>query len=178
MLIRDHRVIERILPVLEEAALRLEKGRSLDPDIFPGIIEFLEVFADRCHHALEESELFPALGEAGVDTERGLVADLTQEHKAMRILVGKMATLWKDFSEEEAGTRIGASVRVFARILPMHIEKEDRICFPMADDALSAEQQELLQASHEEIVSREPCRGAYDRYRAMIGELEERLEID
>lgn len=171
-------MIEGIVPVLENAALSLIRQQELDEDIFPEIVDFLRVFADECHHGLEESHFFPAMGEAGIDTESGLVRDLKEEHKAMRRLVRKIAELWEDFSYACAARTaedIHAAVQVFVRVLPAHIRKEDDTCFPMADEALSAEQQARLAAQYQEIQSRELCSGVIVHYGDVLTRLQARL---
>lgn len=175
---QEHRVIERILPVLEEAAGRLAKGSVVDEDVFPKIIDFMRVFADRCHHAKEEAELFPVLKEAGVDTEGGLIGALMDEHEEARALVGKLAGLSGSLDEEETAAEIDATVRVYSRLLRMHIEKEDITLFPLVDRTLSQQQQMMLAVRFEDIEFEEPCKDSYDHYRRLVSELETRLGMN
>lgn len=174
---REHRVIEKILPVLEAAGVRLEKGLALDADVFPKCLEFLHIFADECHHALEESELFPEMGRAGIDTEAGLIYALKEEHKAMRTLVKKLDELWSRPGDEKPAGEIRAVIRTYARILPAHTEKEDTTCFPLADDLFSTEQQRELTARYGEFQSRKPCQGSFEYYQDLITGLEARLDL-
>lgn len=175
ILMREHRVIERIVPVLQEAAVRLESGTELNRDIFPTAIEFLHIFADECHHGLEEAELFPAMGRAGIDTESGLVAGLKKEHQAMRALVRRLDELWNKPGEEKPAREIRAAVRTLDRTMSIHVEKEDQTCFPLADKVLSVAQQAELTEYYEEIQSREPCKGTFDYYQDLISTLEKQL---
>lgn len=172
---QEHRVIERMLPVLEEAAGRLDHGRNVDKDIFPLILDFMRVFADRCHHAKEEAELFPFLEKSGVDAEGGLIGALKDEHEEARTLVKDLAAAVDNIGEEEAAAEIDAIARIYCKLLRMHIEKEDITLFPLTDRVLSARQQMQLAVVFEDVEDEEPCRGAYDHYRKLIGDLEERL---
>jgi hemerythrin-like domain-containing protein len=174
---QEHKVIERILPVLEEAARRVEHGRSLDADIFPEIIDFMRVFADQCHHAKEEAQLFPVLKESGIDTDGGLVGALVEEHREARALVGKLAGHAAKIDEVESAAEVAAITRVYIRLLKMHIEKEDVTLMPLVDRTLKPEQQMSLAVIFEDVEDEEPCKGSYDRYRELVSELEERLEI-
>lgn len=174
---QEHRVIKRILLVLEEAAWRVAHGRSIDPGIFPAIIDFMRTFADRCHHVKEEDELFPALGSSGMDTEGGLIGALIQEHEEARSLVKQMAAAVDNLAEEEAAAELDAISRIYVNLLSMHIEKEDVTLLPLVDRTLTQKQQMALAVRFEEVEDEEPCKGAYDRYRALVSELEERLDM-
>lgn len=174
---QEHKVIERILPVLEEAARRVERGHSLDADIFPAIIDFMRVFADRCHHAKEEEQLFPVLKQSGIDIEGGLVGALVEEHREARVLVGKLAEQVEKLGDSEAAAEIAAITRIYVRLLAMHIEKEDVTLVPLVDRTLKPEQQMSLAVIFEDVEDEEPCKGSYDRYRELVAELEERLKI-
>jgi len=172
---QEHRVIERILPVLEEAAHRVERGRKLDDDVFPIIIDFLRVFSDRCHHAKEEARLFPVLKQTGVIAEPGLIGELSEEHRQLRAMVKKLAEYSENLGEEESPEEIAAITRVFVKMLAVHIKKEDDVLFPEADRGLSQEAAAQLQEDFRKIESRPPCQGALTRYEDLVAELEERL---
>lgn len=172
---QEHRVIERMLPVLEEAAGRLAHGRNVDTEVFDLILDFMRTFADRCHHAKEEDRLFPVLQDSGIDPEGGLIGALKDEHEEARTLVKDLNAAVAEIGTEEAGTEIEAIVRVYSKLLRMHIEKEDITLFPLTDRRLSAQQQMELAVVFEDVEDEEPCKGAYDHYRQMIGDLEGRL---
>ncbi|NOY58855.1 MAG: hypothetical protein GXO75_07960, partial [Calditrichaeota bacterium] len=80
LLVAEHDVIERMLKVLTEAANRLQKGQVVAPDIFVKAADFIQNFADRCHHAKEEDVLFKLMGERGVPTQGGPIAVMLIEH--------------------------------------------------------------------------------------------------
>ena len=172
---QEHRVIERMLPVLEEAAGRLAHGRNVDTEVFDLVLDFMRTFADKCHHAKEEDRLFPVLEENGVDPEGGLIGALRDEHKEARKLVKDLEAAVAEIGTEEAGAEVDAIVRVYCRLIRMHIEKEDITLFPLTDRRLSAQRQMELAVVFEDVEDEEPCKGAYDHYRQMIGDLEGRL---
>ena len=71
ILIDEHRVIERVLAVLEKAADRLEVDQGVQADYFLNAAEFIKGFADGCHHRKEEGVLFPAMEAAGIPRQGG-----------------------------------------------------------------------------------------------------------
>src|SRR5512133_2080621 len=79
----EHEGVSIMLDVLEEICKKWETTASIDEEHFGGMLEFLKVFVDRCHHAKEEELLFPALVAAGVP-ENGPIAVMLQEHEMGR----------------------------------------------------------------------------------------------
>ena len=62
----DQALTMKMLAVLQTICGKMEKQEAgLEEDI-RGVIEFLRIFVDRCHHGKEEDVLFPALEELGV----------------------------------------------------------------------------------------------------------------
>lgn len=174
---QEHRVIERMLSVLEEVARRLQGGGHLDEDVFPQILEFMNIFADVCHHAKEEAELFPVLSQSGIDSEGGLVAALEDEHETVRKIARQMRANWENSDQGESAFAISSEILEYVKLLAQHIEKEDVALFPLTDRMLTPKQQMELAYRFEEVEDEEACRGTYDRYRDLVTELEKRLEI-
>src|SRR6185503_14132322 len=70
----EHEVILNVLECLGVVAEKAARTRILDVHSAEEILDFLRVFADRCHHGKEEGALFPALGRKGMPTHVGPVA--------------------------------------------------------------------------------------------------------
>ena len=94
------------------------------------------------HFREEEQALFPVLGRH-IDSASGPIAMLMEEHAIFRQLELQfeeaVAALEAGHGDgwEEKVCEAGDSI---ARLLPAHIEKEEGILFPMADDILSADE--------------------------------------
>ena len=138
--------------VLERMCHRLETGGDVCEMDFKRILEFLDIFAYRCHRAKEEELLFPALLEAGIP-ENGPITTIINEHK-----LGKNYTIV--MNEALARRRRGdiswsrellRSAREHVLMLRFHIQKEDDLIFSMADQILSAEKEEELLKRFEEM---------------------------
>ncbi len=86
-LMTEHRLIERVLMALETAARRLMAGQPLRAGFFLDATEFLQGFADGCHHWKEETVLFPALIAHGMPSRGGPVAVMLSEHEQGRAFV-------------------------------------------------------------------------------------------
>ena len=88
---RDHRVIEQVLQVLETIGEQGEATKLLDASAARAALDFCRTFADGVHHAKEEAHLFPMLEANGFGGGCGPVAILRREHELGRLYVQGMA---------------------------------------------------------------------------------------
>src|SRR5512136_43627 len=137
-LMNEHRVIERMLVIVQRAADRLEDGQAVEADVFTGAVDFFKNFADRCHHGKEEKLLFEKLIERGMSRTEGPIAVMLREHDLGRAYVREIGELSsKGF---DAGSKAGLieNGRAYAKLLHQHIQKEDRVLYPTANRILTA----------------------------------------
>jgi hemerythrin-like domain-containing protein len=152
-LIHEHKAIQIALNILEKIRERLEKNETTDYKDINDLLEFLKEFADKCHHGKEEGYLFPLLQKAGVKNENGPIGVMLKEHTQGRNLIKQMqdSILARSVNNAE----FVEAATSYVNLLRMHIEKENKILFPMVDVRLSeSEQKELLEQfeDHEEKV--------------------------
>ena len=167
----DHRVIEKVLDVLERltaasAQASLETWRKA--------LDFIRNFADKCHHLKEEKVLFPALEEHGIAHEGGPIGMMLMEHEEARgyvkVMVAALALAEKD--PKDARTTLVENARAYLRLLREHIRKEDEVLFEMADEVLTQEEQKELLQEFEEHEAKEIGPGVHERYLKLADELE------
>jgi hemerythrin-like domain-containing protein len=125
-LMHEHRLIERMIALMEGEAARLRQGGELDRAFLTAAVEFIRSYADRCHHGKEEDILFKDL--AGRDLTpvlQELMGELIEDHKYGRSLVGRLV------QAKQAGDRkqVVAILEDLIRFYPRHIEKEDKHFF-------------------------------------------------
>ncbi len=146
VLMEEHRVIERVLYALERASGRLNHGEDVYLRFFIGTAVFIRDFADNCHHRKEEAVLFPALNEKGFPKDSGPIAVMLAEHEQARKLTQKL----KQVTERLQGGDVNARQLVsqygteYVKLLRQHINKEDKILFPMVDKVILPEQQDQM----------------------------------
>lgn len=169
---QDHRVIEKVLAVLERLT-RDPRGAPLDK--WEKAIDFIRNFADKCHHLKEEKVLFPALERHGIPREGGPIGIMLMEHEEGRGYVRAMAEALV-FAQEAPGnvrTTLVDNARAYLRLLKDHIRKEDEILFVMADEALTLEEQRKLVHEFEEHELKEIGPGIHEKYLHIAQELEQ-----
>src|SRR5512136_1599035 len=87
---KEHEAILKMLDASEATAFKIDRGGTVAPETLEGLLEFLRLFADRCHHGKEEDLLFPKLGEKGFPPNAGPVAVMLHEHEQGRALIRTM----------------------------------------------------------------------------------------
>jgi hemerythrin-like domain-containing protein len=131
----EHRVIQSVLGAMEREAESLQGDGPVRTRFWLGVSEFLEKFADGCHHAKEEDLLFPALAECGIPEEGGPIGVMKDEHVQGRRLRQRIHAAATDGD----GSSLLAASRGFVFLLREHIHKEETVLFQMARHALGAE---------------------------------------
>ena len=171
LLSEEHRVIERVLAVVEKLAAAPVEGRL---DSWKQALDFIRHFADGCHHLKEEKVLFPAMEERGIPRDGGPIGMMLMEHEEgrgyVRSMLGAIALV--ETKNEAAKEILIDKAKAYLRLLKEHIQKEDEILFRIADDVLSLDEQKQLLRSFEEHEAKEIGTGVHEKYLKLVEELE------
>ena len=148
LMIDEHRLIERMLVVLERVAEQLEGGGSVAPDMLAGILEFIQQYADAGHHAKEEEIFFPALAARGLQPEASVIGALEAQHASGRAIVREMRQALAPAASGDAAGRgaFAACARDYIALLRTHIRLEDHHFVEYAREYLSGDDDAALRA--------------------------------
>lgn len=146
LLMQEHRVIEKVLDALETAADRLAAGVEVSMDFFFKAADFIQNFADGRHHQKEEGILFTALDANGYPKDEDPVSAFVDEHvEGRRLTKGMIECAQRIQSGDgDAKSELVQHAHDYIALLREHIQKEDNVLFPMADNILDGQQQQLL----------------------------------
>ena len=175
ILVDEHDIIKRAIKVLEAVDRRFEAGDDSVAAAYPPLIDFIREFADRCHHGKEEDILFKLLERRGMP-RMGPIGVMMIEHDHGRDFVQKLSEATDRFMDGDSAARIDVTKNAdgYASLLKGHIDKENGILYPMADNMLSqADQIEL--AAQFDGVEEEIGRGRHQEYERLIDDLERRF---
>jgi hemerythrin-like domain-containing protein len=136
----EHNGIKVMLLVLENISGRLETGKSVDGGHLDMIADFIQIYVDKCHHGKEELMLFPALEQAGVAKESGIIGELLAEHTSGRCHVQQFIKDNNSYKKSgaKASPEMIKNVKGYIDLMTRHIEKEETILYPLADKELPA----------------------------------------
>ncbi len=165
----EHRVIERVIASLEAQAAKLAAGRTVRPGFFLDAADFIKGFADGCHHRKEEGVLFEAMVGAGLPLQAGPIAVMLAEHEQGRAFTRGMRAAAERLAggDASAAGAVVANARGYAALLRQHIQKEDGILFPLADQVIPAGQHAALVAAFEHVEHEETGEGVHEKYLAL-----------
>lgn len=147
LLMSEHRSIEKALDAMEAWVARRPQIRNpTEQDTLDRFVSFLREFVDDCHHTKEEDILFATMIEQGFPREQGPIAVMLHEHELGRSLVRTLSNFAQQPTpwNEDDWRHIERTVRAFARLLREHIQKEDRVLYPLAEQRLSTAAKEKV----------------------------------
>ncbi|TWJ32432.1 hemerythrin domain-containing protein [Geobacter argillaceus] len=139
-LVSEHRLILRMLDVLERVARATADGEYRDVSFYLEAVDFIRQYADRFHHAKEEAVLFEALVKNGMPRANSPIAAMLLEHDQGRALVKAMerAAQGALAGEVDQARVIVDNALQYVALLREHIEKEDGILYPLAERVIPA----------------------------------------
>lgn len=174
----EHRLIEQVLSALETAAWLFSQEETFRPGFFVDAAEFIRGFADGIHHRKEEDIFFKALVKNGTPQEGHAVEALLHEHDLGREFTRRFLTAAKLVmaGDRTARAEVVYNARRYAALLRHHIEIEDKVIFPLADNLIPPDQHAVLLHNFEYADDGKE-QAHYEKCLALANELEKELEM-
>jgi hemerythrin-like domain-containing protein/rubredoxin len=165
---QEHRVIEKMVPRLEEERRKITDLNQIDPFFIDTAVDFFKTYADRTHHGKEEDILFKELEKKQLTKENNKVMnELVDEHRYARRTVQSLLKAKEQFIEgdDKAAAEILENLGRLIELYPLHIEKEDKNFFYDAMNYFTEEEQnQMLERFYE--FDRKMI---HEKYRAIVG---------
>ena len=153
-LISEHRLIERMLALMQRDFQRIKDNVAVDPEFafvdpvfIDTAVDFFRTYTDHCHHRKEEDILFPALSTKELSPEhRRVMEELIQDHVWAREATEKLLKANESYLREHQGATaaILTLLEQLTDFYPQHMAKEDLNFFTPVMDYFSKEEQEAL----------------------------------
>jgi hemerythrin-like domain-containing protein len=172
-LMNEHRVIESVLDAIVGFADEVRRKGTTEKEDLGKFVEFIREFADACHHGKEEGVLFEAMIRHGFPRNGGPVAVMLHEHDQGRAFVAvlkaraEQAEAWSDADRQE----IADAAFGYSQLLRHHIQKEDGVLYPMAEQHLPPEVMEEVSADCERFEAEKTGSGEHERFHALAESL-------
>ena len=135
----EHRLIERMIALLEAQARQLSRGGELDFAFVSQAIDFIRNYADHCHHGKEEDILFRDLARKELPPDlKKMMDELVQEHVYARSVAGRLG-------HAQTAADVRECLEALVEFYPQHIYKEDKeFFFPVMELFSKSEHQAML----------------------------------
>jgi hemerythrin-like domain-containing protein len=143
----EHRLIERMIRVVEKRSRKAEVERKIDPVFIDELTDFIRHYADECHHGKEEDILFRELDKKPLSHDhRRIMEELLQEHARGREILGRVEDGNARYRNGAEGAldSILKGLKELLDLYPNHIEKEDKRFFIPAMDYFEVEEKERM----------------------------------
>ncbi len=160
----EHSAILYVLKILDKMMVSENSDPQSLLSIYYEVVDFLKIFADKCHHGKEEGYLFPELVRKGIPDEGGPVGVMLQEHVQGRSLISQMFT---SLEQKDLNSYLHAAV-LYRDLLRAHIEKENQVLFVMADRVISEAEQDVMFESFERHEEEVIGHGVHEKLHARI----------
>lgn len=173
----EHRLIERVVAVIEQATARLELRERVAPSLFSEAIQFLQTFMPAWHEAKEEQVFFPAMVDHGMSGYGGPICAMLFEHQRGHDLADALAravAAWVA-GDETAKRKVSSNAREYASFLRAHIAKEERILFPTALRIIPAQDDAALMTALAHVEDEQGGEAAKRDHAAAVQHLEGEL---
>lgn len=176
----EHRLIERMVALMRQELERIRANIAVDPEFafvdpvfIDTAVDFLRIYADRCHHGKEEDILFAELATKDLTPDlKKTMDDLTADHVQAREYTGELVKAKENYlrQEPDAVNQILSYLDRLTSMYPQHIETEDRHFFiPCMEYFTAAEKDALLERMYE--FDRKMI---HERYQGVVSEIENR----
>lgn len=170
----EHVGIKTGLKILEEMCSSLERGEKVEVKHLEDIASFIKEFADRCHHAKEETVLFPEMEKAGIPRQGGPIGVMLAEHDTGRAYVKAFTGAIAAYKAGDKGASriIIENARLYVELLRNHIQKEDEVLYPMAEKFLKPPVDAEMMEKFEKIENEKMGKGRHEEFHSMLERLE------
>jgi len=137
LLMKEHRLIERMIPLLEKNLKKSEETQMIYTAFISVVIDFFKTYVDKIHHGKEEDILFKSLKKIQISTtHKKTLNQLLEDHKISRVIIGEIEDANHRYlhGDNSAIHDIQEGLHKIIMLYPCHIEIEDkRFFFPIMD---------------------------------------------
>jgi hemerythrin-like domain-containing protein len=148
LLMREHRLIEQIIPILETELRHISQNQCIHLPFIHRVVDFFRTYVDKLHHGKEEDILFAKLSQKPLDARhQRILEELVDEHRLARRAIQQLVSSTEAWPTSEAMALQDAteSLTTLVALYPQHIRKEDKEFFlPCQAYFTKAEREQLL----------------------------------
>jgi len=155
-LMMEHRLIERMVSLMRQDLERIRSNIAVDPEFafvdpvfIDTAVDFLRIYADRCHHGKEEDILFDELAAKDLSPDlKKIMDELTEEHQRAREFTQELVKAKENYlrEEPEAVNKVLYYLNKLTAMYPNHIHKEDQHFFISAMEYFTPAEKEAMLA--------------------------------
>jgi len=147
-LINEHKKINELLDIMSKIALKIKSKDVFYPNDVEEVVKYLINIIENSHHGKEDDVFYPELISSGIPKETAPLSIINYEHLISVNYLKDISScvvnckIGNDFS----GELLADSLTNYVIAIKNHIQREEEIVFPIANEVFSIEKQnEILQ---------------------------------
>ena len=147
-LIDEHRIMERVMDVMEKIAEGIEEQRPISSDMILGNIGMLLECNDEYHYGKEEDILLPFLEEIGKNDVKELIQSYITQYRENDKLLATIIDSMEDYSNGDMGATIKLmeNIREFVKnVRPLYLNEDKEIFNPLKKNLTKEEMDRLTE---------------------------------
>ncbi len=170
---REHQIIIMALGGAKREVLSIHETGQINGKKIDKIIDFAWNFIERCHNAKEEEYLMVKMQDRGLPSDKEPIIVMSLEHKEGQGMVKAMAAALSQakIGESSAIAAIALNLRAYIGLLRDHIDKENNVFFPLADQLFTPDDQKDLLLAFEKHEAEEIGTVEHERYHQLAHDL-------
>jgi hemerythrin-like domain-containing protein len=160
---QDHKHLALLLDLLERLLDMFHAGEEPDYELMCEMLEYIENYADQVHHPSEDL-IFKRL-QTHADQHHAVLGVLMRQHEVLSEITRTFRQSLEGIVHEEVLRRdeVEAQGRELVETLRIHLNLEETEAFPLAREALTAEDWEAIEAAASKVAdplfsARDPAR--------------------
>jgi len=172
-LIKEHEEINELLDIMSKIALKIKSKDVFYPTDVEEIIDYLIIIIDKSHHGKEDEVFYPELISSGIPKETAPLSIINYEHTLAHRYLKDISScvvnckIGNDFS----GELLADSLTNYVVVIKNHIQREEEIIFPIANEVLSSEKQNEISQRFEDIEQKNISLSFFDRFNKLLKKL-------
>jgi hemerythrin-like domain-containing protein len=170
LMMKEHRLIEKMVKLMDNELERLSKDNKPDLCFIDAAVDFIKIYADKCHHGKEEDILFSELKKKSISKEHEkTMNELISEHVYGRKTVGALLEARQKYEagDENQIENIKENIKKLIDFYPKHIEKEDKRFFLPVMEYFTDEEKDKMLAQCRDF----DMKMIHEKYKAVVENL-------
>ena len=169
----EHQIIIMALGGARREVLSIHETGKINGEMIEKIVDFCWNFIERCHNAKEEKYLMVKMQERGLPSDKEPILVMSLEHKEGQGMVKTIATVRPQamIGELSAIASVALNLRAYIGLLHDHIDKQNNVFFPLADQLFTPDDQKELLLAFEKHETEEIGLGVHEKYQQLAREL-------
>lgn len=172
-LVKEHNAVKVTLRILDRISKKLEAGEKVEISHLEELTDFFRTFVDKCHHTKEEEMLFVALRDTDDPSHADRIGALMKDHVSGRNFIREMSKAIENYKagDVRAAKEIVQNAKNYSTLLTQHIDIEDTVLYPIADERLTDEKHKELLRDFDRLEEEEIGHGKHEAFHEMIDRL-------